>query len=168
MSASARMGEAVATLMLVLVAGCSSTTQPSATVTASPTASPSASPGASPSLQPSASPLPTLTASTEPTGSAPSGATRVEMYALAFHPADISVSAGDAQFFLVNPAAKSQGTHSMAIGPKLYQILAASAAVPLGQSAVFSVQGLAPGTYVVWCTIDGHASEGMVGTLTVH
>jgi plastocyanin len=90
------------------------------------------------------------------------------MYALAFHPADISVSAGDAQFYLVNPADKSLGTHSMAIGPKLYQVLAASAAVPLGQSAVFSVQGLAPGTYTVWCTIDGHASEGMVGTLVVH
>jgi plastocyanin len=168
MSCPASMGGAVAMVMLVLVAGCSSATQPSASVTSSPQPSQTASPSPSPSAQPSASPLPTLMASTEPTGSAPAGATRIEMYALAFHPADLSIPAGDAQFFLVNPADKSLGTHSMAIGPKLYQILAASTAVPLGESAVFSVQDLAPGTYVVWCTIDGHASEGMVGTLTVH
>jgi plastocyanin len=168
MSGTKRIGGALAVVMLLLFAACSSGTQPSAAVLTSPTASPGASPSASPSAQPSATPLPTLTAITEAAASAPPGATSVEMYALAFHPADLSVTAGDAQFFLVNPADKSLGTHSMAIGPKLYQILAASAPVPLGESSVFSVQGLAPGTYTIWCTIDGHASEGMVGTLTVH
>ncbi len=173
MSAGARISVAIATVMLVLVAGCSSTcscANPSPIVTQSfaPNATASQSPTASATAQASASPLPTLTASTEPTGSAPAGATRVEMYALAFHPADLSVPAGDARFFLVNPADKSLGTHSMAIGPKLYQVLAASAPVPLGASALFSVQDLVPGTYAIWCTIDGHASEGMVGTLVVH
>jgi plastocyanin len=173
LNATARIGAALAASMLVLVTGCSSScacANPSPIVTESvaPNATTSESPTPSVTAQASASPLPTLMASTEPTGSAPAGATRVEMYALAFHPTDLSIPAGDGQFFLVNPADKSLGTHSMAIGPKLYQTLAANAAVPLGESAVFSVQGLAPGTYVVWCTIDGHASEGMVGTLTVH
>jgi uncharacterized cupredoxin-like copper-binding protein len=34
-----------------------------------------------------------------------------------------------------------------------------------GKAAVFTVRGLRAGEYVIWCTIDGHAEEGMVGTL---
>ena len=109
-----------------------------------------------------------MTATTVESQSAPSGSIRDEMYALAYHPGDVSVPTGTFTFFLVNPADKSSATHTMAIGPHLGQTIVTSAAVPLGTSAIFTVSGLPPGRYVLWCTIDGHAAEGMVGSLTVH
>jgi plastocyanin len=68
-------------------------------------------------------------------------------------------------FFLTNDA---HTFHTLAIGPAVGTILAVSDSVPVGRSAVFTVRGLKPGSYRIWCTIDSHAAEGMVGTLMVH
>jgi uncharacterized cupredoxin-like copper-binding protein len=65
-------------------------------------------------------------------------------------------------FYLHN---RSQGIHTLAIGRELHKALATSANVLQGKAAVFTVHGLGAGEYVIWCTIDGHAGEGMVGTL---
>jgi manganese oxidase len=37
-----------------------------------------------------------------------------------------------------------------------------------GESASLSLEGLEPGTYELLCTVPGHDSAGMTGTLTVH
>jgi hypothetical protein len=59
------------------------------------------------------------------------------------------------------------GTHTMAIGPALGHPIVVSDAVPAGHAALFTIQDLPSGHYVIWCTIGAHASEGMTGTLTV-
>jgi plastocyanin len=79
-------------------------------------------------------------------------------------PNSVASAAGDLVFFLKNT---SEGIHTLAIGRALYKPLATSAIVPKGQAAVFKVYGLRAGAYVIWCTIDDHAAEGMVGTLTL-
>jgi len=88
-------------------------------------------------------------------------------------PDHLTATAGDLVFFLNNV---SHGTHTLAIGPpsalqgpvlNIRSFLTVSDSVVPGRSAAFSVHGLHAGSYAIWCTIDGHAEEGMVGTLTV-
>ena len=79
-------------------------------------------------------------------------------------PKDITAKAGDVVFFLTN---ESHGTHTLAIGRVAGTPLATSGSVLIGDSAVYEVYGLHSGEYVIWCTIDNHAAEGMVGTLTI-
>lgn len=79
-------------------------------------------------------------------------------------PSNLTGRAGDLVFFLANT---SQGTHPLAIGQAKYIPLATSDSVAKGQTAVFTVHGLRAGAYFIWCTIDGHAAEGMAGTLTL-
>ncbi len=83
-----------------------------------------------------------------------------------FSPAKLTVKAGNAVFFLSN---MSHGSgHTLAIGPvDRSSHCAKSNMVAIGDTAAFTVQGLKPGTYAFWCTVDGHAAEGMVGTITV-
>ncbi len=83
-----------------------------------------------------------------------------------FVPDSLTVASGqDAVFFLTN---HSHGVHTFTLGPsRTAPPLAGSTGVLLGHSALFSVHGLKPGAYVFWCTVDDHANEGMVGTLTV-
>lgn len=102
----------------------------------------------------------------EPAASAPAGAIMVELAGPPPHfvPADLMAAAGDLVFFLHN---RSPGTHTLAIGRELHKALATSSNVPKGEAAVFTVHGLRAGDYLIWCTIDGHAGEGMVGTLTL-
>ncbi len=109
---------------------------------------------------------PGISASTEPAASPPAGAITVEMAGPPPHfvPAAITAPAGDLVFFLHN---RSQGIHTLAIGRELHKALAASGSVTQGKAAVFTVKGLRAGDYIIWCTIDGHAEEGMVGTLTL-
>jgi plastocyanin len=101
-----------------------------------------------------------------PATSAPAGAISVDMTGPPpkFVPADLVAPTGDLVFFLHN---KSQGIHTLAIGRELHKALVSSSQVLHGQAAVFTVRGLQAGHYVIWCTIDGHAEEG-VGTLTVN
>ena len=37
----------------------------------------------------------------------------------------------------------------------------------VGDSVLFTVKDMPPGTYTFWCEVERHASLGMVGTLTV-
>ena len=127
--------------------------------------------------------------STEVVDAAPAGAVGIQM-ALPdgtprFLPAAISANAGTVTFFLENvPGGRGRSPdHNMLIGPANVhffpdgsvaadQVLAGTPHITAGQRAVFKVKDLAPGTYVFWCSIDlgpggTHASEGMVGTLTI-
>lgn len=156
-------GKAAAGLLAVgvafvwLLSACSAVTTLQSTGTPSPGGSASAN---------IATPTPEVSSSTEPAASPPAGAITVELAGPPPHfvPADLSVPAGDLVFFLHN---RSPGIHTLAIGHELHKILAASSNVTPGKAAAFTVHGLAAGQYVIWCTIDGHAEEGMVGTLTV-
>jgi len=176
---------AVATVILSVITGCTSVGQPAGTssaaaVTASSAAGPAspsteASPSAKPS--PSATPIPSLASTTELAAKAPAGATSIDMTPDAdkprFKPDAVTVKAGTATFFLTSVALT--GTfgpfHDMIIGPEIGTPLASSRSVQPGTSAVFTVEGLAPGTYQFWCnTNTGHGLHyklGMVGTLTV-
>ena len=59
----------------------------------------------------------------------------------------------------------SLAAHNIAIGAKVNgSIFALSDNVEVGNTAVFTVRGLTPGTYAYWCTIDNHAADGMIGT----
>jgi uncharacterized cupredoxin-like copper-binding protein len=169
-------------IAMVVLVGCSaapqSTSQSSrAAVGASPSVrsipSASAAVSAEPSVasasprQATASPASDVTSTTSSALVGPKGSIRDEMYNVAYHPSDITAPAGTLAIFLVNPAGKSLAEHAMVIGKAVGQTITASEIVPLGQSAVFTIRGLSPGKYVFWCPIDGHASEGMVGTLTI-
>jgi uncharacterized cupredoxin-like copper-binding protein len=130
------------------------------------------SPTANASLAPSATASPSgLVTTTEPADVAPPGATKVTLTSFKFEPTSLAASAGTAVFFLTNPdAGGTLGAginHNMVIGSELGQPIASSSYVPGGESAVFTVEGLAAGTYVIWCTVPHHAENGMVGTLTV-
>lgn len=119
------------------------------------------------SVQATPAPSPTANSTTEPATSTPAGAITVDLAGPPPHfvPADLMAPAGDLVFFLHN---KSKGIHTLAIGRELHKPLVASSPVPQGQAAVFTVHGLQAGHYVIWCTIDDHANEGMVGTLTLN
>lgn len=124
-------------------------------------------------------PLPSTTSTlarpetvTDFTDAAPPGSVQVEMTHLtpfSFVPDALTVPADDAVFFLVNtaPDAAEIPIHTLAIGPSLGELIAVSSPLRPGDSASFTVTGLLEGEYIIWCTITDHASEGMVGTLTV-
>jgi uncharacterized cupredoxin-like copper-binding protein len=89
-------------------------------------------------------------------------------------PQDLVTPSGDVVFFVRNT---SLGNHNIAIGSAPLKFntdnainvpVALSGIVLTGHKATFSVDALPPGAYVFWCTIDGHALEGMHGTLTVN
>ncbi|MEA2610148.1 MAG: Copper binding protein plastocyanin/azurin family [Chloroflexota bacterium] len=103
---------------------------------------------------------------TVPASEAPAGAVRVQLAGPPGHfdPAELTATSGDVVFFLNNV---SPGVHSLAIGPALHESLAESANVLNGRAAVFTVNGLQAGHYIIWCTVSNHAAEGMVGTLVV-
>jgi hypothetical protein len=113
-----------------------------------------------------------LESTTIPMSAAPDGAIQLEMFGPPpqFRPKDLTGTAHDVvTFYLVNnsPAREEHGTHTLAIGKKLGEPLVVSGELKGGQRAVFSVHGLGPGKYVIWCSLLGHASLGQVGTLTL-
>ena len=72
-------------------------------------------------------------------------------------------------FYLVNnsPAREEHGGHDLAIGRKLGEPFVVSSEVKGGRRAAFTVSGLKPGRYVIWCSLYGHMELGQVGTLTI-
>jgi plastocyanin len=88
--------------------------------------------------------------------------TTVVMTEFAFDPATLTVPAGRDTFVLDNTG---QFPHTMRIEGNGVSV---DVAPPIdgGETATASVT-LAPGTYNVWCPVDGHRERGMVGTLTV-
>ena len=118
-----------------------------------------------------------LASNTQPAASASPGSLAIVMAGPPPHyvPANDTARASGLTFFVSNT---SPAGHTIAIGrgPIVFDTfdsvttppLAVSGLVLPGTSATFTVNGLAPGTYVFWCTIGDHASLGMVGTLTVN
>ena len=90
-----------------------------------------------------------------------------------FVPEQLTAKAGTVVFYLENvPGTIFAPDHNMRIGPAVGQVLAAAPFIHANDHAVFTVQGLQPGTYVYSCSVPGldgtpHYSNGMVGTLTV-
>jgi plastocyanin len=112
------------------------------------------------------SPTPGVTATMLAATAPPPGSIRVEMVGPPprYRPDKLTAHPGVVVFFLVN---LSQGVHTLAIGPKVGDFLVVSDPVLIDHPQVFTVSGLKPGSYAIWCTVDSHAEEGMVGTLTV-
>lgn len=174
----------LASLALVMAACGASASSPSAPSpnAPAPTSPASASPSntstdvspaaAAPSAEPAASKIP---ATTVQSPQAPAGAIRVDIAGPPPHyvPDHLTAQAGKVMLFLVNG---SHATHTLAIGPpsallspepQVGNYIVVSDSVAVGQSVVFTVSRLDPGTYAIWCTIGAHAAEGMVGTLVV-
>jgi plastocyanin len=143
----------------VVLTACSAAAQtsPSAAVTEAQTPSAAAS-------------VPGLVATTEPAASvAPPGAVTVSMTSFMFMPMSPTAKAGTVVFFLKDddPLTAPVDSHNLVIASDLGHPLASSDYVYRGKPAVFTVQGLAAGHYVIWCSVPNHANNGMVGTLTL-
>lgn len=153
-------------VVILVLAGCGSGPASSGTPPSLASGAASGSPAASAPAA-SAEATPDVTSTTVPGASPPAGSISVVFAGPPphFEPKTLSATAGDLSFVLQND---SHATHNLAIGPTLHRSLATSHAVGIGGNVVFSVRGLPAGSYVIWCTIDNHAAEGMVGTLTVH
>jgi plastocyanin len=109
---------------------------------------------------------------TEVATEAPPGSVRVDLTVKPFRfmPDQLTVPAGDVVFFLVNATPEGgSGTHVLSIGAaSRKEVAAASGSVAPGESASFTVMGLEAGDkFTIWCPIEPHAAQGMVGTLTV-
>jgi len=128
-------------------------------------------PSAAPTDSPS--PEPAVQATFEPAEAAPAGAVTVTVNndGVRFHPAEVTVAADSAVFFLVHDGEAGVGAfrHNLHIGPELPPgaALVSSPTLDPGDSFVFTVTGLEPGEYQFWCSFMEHHTFGMVGTLTV-
>jgi plastocyanin len=116
---------------------------------------------------------PGVTGTTKIDAKAPAGATRVTLgpnpgqVAFAYDPgtkAPLTLKAGTFVIEFMNPSIGFM-PHDIAIGPELYAPWVSSDPVEPNHSEVFTVQNLPAGRYAFWCTVDGHAAQGMVGTL---
>jgi plastocyanin len=94
----------------------------------------------------------------------PAGSTMVTMTEYKFDPSTITVPHGKVVFYLVN---SGSAQHDMAIRDSTGNRLAISELVSAGDSVVFTVNNIDPGTYTIFCSQDSHESLGMKGTLTV-
>jgi hypothetical protein len=112
---------------------------------------------------------PLLRSTTTVSEAQPAGSTRIVMTDYRFTPgssAPATAAAGIARFYLVN-SPDSSDVHNMAIRSAGGELLARSTVVLVDTSAVFTVEQLASGRYMVLCELPGHAKAGMVGTLDV-
>jgi plastocyanin len=103
-----------------------------------------------------------LTAATGAVAVYAQSTTTVVMTEFAFDPATLTLPAGRDTIVLTN---SGQFPHTMHIEGNGVSVDVAPA-IDGGSSATGTVT-LAPGTYDVWCPVDGHRERGMVGTLTV-
>jgi plastocyanin len=160
--------------------GASTTTSATSPSAISPTTPPSSgvAPVRSPASSLVATPFATLASTTERSSQAPAGAVTIKMTTLLnaaprFEPDHITAKAGTAVFFLANvPRGPFAPDHNMLIGPAIHRAIARTPTIRADETMTFTVNDLTPGTYVFWCSIvdpgsPDHASEGMVGTLTI-
>ena len=160
---------------LVLIAGLAVAVSAcaSGSPAASSVATATSSATAAPTRAPTPTPIPTLPSTTVDATVAPSGAVTIKLTsegAPRFKPDLVTAKAGQVVFFLQS-VAYFPIDHNMEIGTKFYEPLAKSALVHPDKAAVFTVEDLAPGTYVFWCAVrtgnNSHAGNGMLGTLTI-
>ena len=93
---------------------------------------------------------------------------------LLFEPDRVSAKAGTVVFYLENvPGKLVSPDHNMVIGPALHEEFARTTYVHAGRAITFTIDAMAPGDYVFWCSVPvvggvgDHSAAGMVGTLTV-
>ena len=156
MSLGCATARALALAVSLLLAACA----------ASGASTSSSTPASTPSVAASAS---GLSATTTPARAAPEGAISVSMTSFIFMPMSLTAKAGTVAFFLRDddPDSAPATSHNLVIGPDQAHPLAVSGYVAKGQPAVFTVDSIAAGRYVIWCSVPNHANNGMVGTLTV-
>lgn len=122
-------------------------------------------PQAAPAATSSATASPAVVHSTTVESSVqPAGSILVEMSSYAFKPADIPVGAGKAVFYLVNTSVEAHAITLRDPAVSVVAVVAASANVEAGRSAVFTIDNLPKAVYRVTCPIAGHAD--MKATVT--
>ena len=168
-----RSGRIAASIMLVVVASCGGDDGGGSTTTALPTTTEAlVVDTASPTTSVPANTTTTLLdTTTEVVSDAPPGSVEVELAGSAneFRPNELTAPPGDTVFFLVNTGETGNefAVHTLTIGLERGYAIARSDEVLPGTSASYTVRGLEPGEYVIWCSFRDHASLGMKGTLTV-
>jgi hypothetical protein len=70
-------------------------------------------------------------------------------------------------FFLDGSNIDEGIVHNFVIGSELREPIVQSDFMEPGDTLLFTVSGLTPGTYTLWCSVDEHYAIGMVGTLEV-
>jgi uncharacterized cupredoxin-like copper-binding protein len=106
-----------------------------------------------------------LASTTVVANAAPSGATKILMMNISFIPDNIRLKAGTIVIFLINP--ELGAFHNLGLRDPAGQLVVISDNLRPGQSAVFTIDNLGPGTYKMVCTVETHEAAGMVGTWTV-
>ena len=99
-------------------------------------------------------------------GGQPAGSTKVSLTEWKFDPgtdSPITVAHGKVAFWLVNTG---NTAHDLSIKDGSGNTVATSELVSPGDSKEFDID-LAAGSYTILCTQEGHAQNGMKGTLTV-
>jgi plastocyanin len=94
----------------------------------------------------------------------PAGSIKVVMTEYQFAPATITAPSGKVVFFLVNSGTTA---HNMVIRDSANRRVKGSDLISAGDSNVFTVDGIAAGTYTIFCDQQGHEASGMKGTLTI-
>jgi plastocyanin len=97
-------------------------------------------------------------------GSQPAGSIKVTMTEYSFTPSTLNASSGKVVFWVVNSGTIS---HDMIIRDSSKNKVAGSDLISAGDSFVFTVNGIAAGSYTFVCDQAGHEASGMKGTLTV-
>jgi uncharacterized cupredoxin-like copper-binding protein len=82
---------------------------------------------------------------------------------------NLTAPAGKIVFFLVNTGVEGdpRADHVFVIGPKVPEQMVKSDRVKPNMPVAFTVEDLPAGEYAIWCTLNDHYSQGMVGTLTI-
>lgn len=94
----------------------------------------------------------------------PSGSIQVTMTEFKYDPSSITHASGNLVFWLVNSGSTQ---HDMAIRDSTGKTIASSELVSAGDTKEFDVNGIAAGTYTLFCSQPGHEASGMKGTLTI-
>ena len=78
-------------------------------------------------------------------------------------PADIEVTGTTVSFDVINDGPTP---HNLTVRDEAGEVLMATGDLSVGESETISGE-LEPGTYTIFCSLPGHESLGMTGTLTV-
>ena len=107
---------------------------------------------------------------------APPRAAVVELVCCEYLPANVTVRGTTPTLFLVNlqkeadivgVVRRSDLQHDFAIAAASGATLAQSERLALGERATLTLEGIDPGAYSFYCTLPGHAAQGMRGALRV-
>ncbi len=105
---------------------------------------------------------PAATSTAPAGGGATAQAVTVSLTDFALNPADLTVKAGTVTFNVVN---NGQTTHALEVeGPK--EEVETEELAP-DSSAKLTVDLSEPGSYEMYCPVDGHKEQGMEGEITV-